>query len=169
MFSSNHVNETSWPDFADSAMDLLNPIRRFFKAAHQHHQPQSTKSFSVGEGSNTRYLACEVRRSDLTIQTDSADTNRVDLRFFIGYGVYGTVQTAAAVAGLKAELQEMVEGSISHRQIRNAEGSFKAVFSDGSMTLKAEGNTQGWIIQVCLMIRASAMTRGLAVSHSAQN
>ena len=166
MFSSNHVNESSWPDFADSAMDLLNPIRRFFKAAHQHHQPQSTKSFSVGEGSNARYLACEVRRSDLT---DRADTNRVDLRFFIGYGVYGTVQTAAAVAGLKAELQEMVEGSISHRQIRNAEGSFKAVFSDGSMTLKAEGNTQGWIIQVCLMIRASAMTRGLAVSHSAQN
>ena len=169
MFSSNHVNESSWPDFADSAMDLLNPIRRFFKAAHQHHQPQSTTSFSVGEGSNARYLACEVRRSDLTIQTYSADTNRVDLRFFIGYGVYGTVQTAAAVAGLKAELQEMVEGSISHRQIRNAEGSFKAVFSDGSMTLKAEGNTQGWIIQVCLMIRASAMTRGLAVSHSAQN
>jgi len=169
MFSSNHVNETSWPEFADSAIDLLNPLRLFFKAAHQHHLPQSTKSFSVGEGSSTRYLSCEVRRSDLTIQTDCADTNRVDLRFFIGYGVYGTVQTAAAVAGLKAQFQEMVEGSISHRQIRNAGGTFKAVFSDGSVTLKAEGNTQGWIIQVCLMIRASAMTRVLAVSHSAQN
>jgi len=169
MFSSNHGYEASWPEFADSAMDLLNPIRLFFKAAHQHHQAHSTKSFSVGEGSNTRYLSCEVRRSDLTIQTDSADTNRVDLRFFIGYGVYGTTQTAAAVAGLKAELQDLVEGSISHRRIRNADGAFKAVFCDGSVTLKAEGNTQGWIIQVCLMIRASAMTRGLALSHLAQN
>ncbi|RJX72591.1 hypothetical protein D3M70_30780 [Pseudomonas sp. LS-2] len=166
MAKKSHHSSILWPEFADCAMDLLAPIGQFFKDANAIHAGSRGESFALENGKTKRLVSLDVRRTSMSAQTDRLDTRRMDVRLFVGYGVYGSVGTPVVVGSLRQELQDKVEQILCSRVPRDSGTSLRVEFQDGSLEIKASGNAQGWTLHASLMISHCALARVVAARHA---
>lgn len=155
-----------WPDYTDSALELLSKVKGVLVAAHAEHKVRSGEPVSRVNTRGGRSISCDIVFSEMQYRTDRINALRFDLNLYVGHGVYGSVETATMIATLRQDLFKRVSPVVDQSKITVLETGFEVLLRDGSLTVESEIKMAGAVIKAHIYVRASSVDPTMRSAYS---
>jgi hypothetical protein len=155
-----------WPDYTDSAPELLTLVRGFLESAHSEHKVHRGAPVIRGSKGEHRRISCDVVFSQMRYRPDRYNAIRFDLSFYIGHGVYGTLGTIGLISALRQDLLKHVSAAVDQSRLTVRATGFEATLEDGSISVESEMKSGGAVLKTHLWVRASVLDPTLCPAYS---
>jgi len=156
----------AWPDYTDSAPELLTLVRRFLEVAHVKHKLHRGEPVKTSSKGSQRLISCDAVLSKVQYRSDRYNAMRFDFSLYIGHGLYGTIGTISVISALRQELLSKVGSVVDQSKFSINDTGFEAVLSNGSLTVSSEMKPAGAVLKAHLWVRASSLDPSLRPEYS---
>ncbi|KNH45297.1 hypothetical protein ACS73_16760 [Pseudomonas lini] len=155
-----------WPDYTDSAPELLTLVRRFLEDAHVKHKLHRGEPVKTTNKGSQRLISCDAVLSQVQYRPDRYNALRFDFSLYMGHGLYGTIGTISVISALRQELLSRVGAVVDQSKFSIMDTGFEAVLGNGSLTVSSEMRPAGAVLKAHLWVRASALDPTLRPEYS---
>ncbi len=155
-----------WPDYTDSAFDLLAKVKGVLEVAHARHKVHRGEPVPRVNTRGGRSISCDVVFSEVRYRTDRNNALRFDMSLYVGHGVYGTVETVGLITALRQDLFKRVSAVVDQSKVTAQATGFEVLLRDGSLTVESEMKQAGAVIKTHLWIRASALDQAMRSAYA---
>lgn len=166
MLEQHTSSPVVWPDFTDSAPELLTLVKRFLEEAHVKHKLHRGEPVKITSKGTQRLISCDAVLSQVQYRPDRYNALRFDFSLYMGHGLYGTIGTISVISALRQELLSRVGAVVDHSKFSIMDTGFEAVLSNGSLTVSSEMRPAGAVLKAHLWVRASTLDPTLRPEYS---
>ena len=146
-----------WPDYTDSAPELLTLIKGFLEEAHAKHKLHRGAPVKTANKGSQRLISCDSVLSQVQYRPDRYNALRFDFSLYLGHGLYGTIGTISVISALRQELLTRVGAVVDQSNFSIMATGFEAVLSNGTLSVASEMKAAGAVLKAHLWVRASAL------------
>ncbi|PMV91886.1 hypothetical protein C1X53_12835 [Pseudomonas sp. GW456-E6] len=166
MLEQHTTTPVAWPDYTDSAPELLTLVKGFLEEAHAKHKLHRGEPVKTTNKGSHRLISCDAVLSQVQYRPDRYNALRFDFSLYLGHGLYGTISTISVISALRQELLSRVGAVVDQSKFAIMDTGFEAVLSNGSLSVLSEMKAAGAVLKAHLWVRASALDPTLRPEYS---
>lgn len=155
-----------WPDYTDSAPELMTLIKGFLEEAHAKHRLHRGEPVKTINKGSQRLISCDSVLSQVQYRPDRYNALRFDFSLYMGHGLYGTIGTIRVISELRQELLSRVGAVVDQSKLSIMDTGFESVLTNGSLSVLSEMKAAGAVLKAHLWVRASSLDPTMRPEYS---